>query len=48
MMFGTEYPTIPWDRAREEIDALGLKTEVEPLFFVENARRAYKWDADVG
>jgi predicted TIM-barrel fold metal-dependent hydrolase len=47
MMFGTEYPTIPWDRARAEIDALQLRPEVTPLFFAENARRVYKWDADL-
>lgn len=48
MMFGTEFPTIPWDRARDEIDALALREEVQPLFFSENARRAYGWDADIG
>jgi uncharacterized protein len=47
MMFGTEFPTIPWDRSRDEIDALGLRAEVAPLFFAENARRIYGWDADV-
>ncbi|XOV89714.1 MAG: amidohydrolase family protein [Pseudomonadota bacterium] len=47
MMFGTEYPTIAWDRGRAEVDALGLRDNVQPLFFAENARRAYAWDADV-
>lgn len=47
MMFGTEYPAIPWARARHEIDALGLKPEVQPLFFAENARRAFRWDAEI-
>lgn len=47
MLFGTEYPVIDWRRSREEIDALGLRDEVAPLFFAANARRAYKWDADV-
>ncbi len=46
MMFGTEYPTIPWQRARDEIDALGLRESVVEGFFVENARRAYRWEAD--
>lgn len=47
MMFGTEYPTIDWQRARDEIAALTLRDEVKQAFFVENARRAYAWDADV-
>ena len=46
MMFGTEYPTIPWQRARDEIDALGLRESVVQDFHVDNARRAYRWDAD--
>lgn len=46
MMFGTEYPTIPWPRARDEIDALQLRETVVEDFFVDNARRAYLWDAD--
>ncbi len=48
MMFGTEYPTIPWERARGEIDSLGLRPKVAPLFFAENAKRVYGWDADTG
>ena len=47
MMFGTEFPTIAWDRARDEIDGLELREAVQPLFFADNARRAYGWDADV-
>ncbi|MGH2586626.1 MAG: amidohydrolase family protein [Dehalococcoidia bacterium] len=46
MLFGTEYPTIPWDRARTDLDERGLRPEVAPLFFAENARRVYTWDAD--
>ncbi len=46
MLFGTEYPTIPWGRARAEIAERSLRTEVQPLFFSENARRVFKWDAD--
>jgi uncharacterized protein len=48
MMFGTEYPTIPWTRAREEIDQRGIRDSVAPLFFAENAKRIFKWDADLG
>ena len=47
MMFGTEYPTIAWDRAHEEIDALNLRETVQTLFYSENAMRAYQWDADL-
>ncbi|MEX2229632.1 MAG: amidohydrolase family protein [Dehalococcoidia bacterium] len=47
MMFGTEFPTIPWDRSRDELDALGIREPVQPLFYAENARRIYDWDFDV-
>lgn len=47
MMFGSEYPTLDWGRARDEIDALGLRDGVRPLFFADNARRALAWDFDV-
>ena len=47
MLYGTEFPTIPWDRSRAEIDALGIRPEVAPAFFADNARRVFKWDADV-
>jgi predicted TIM-barrel fold metal-dependent hydrolase len=46
MLFGTEYPTIPWLRAREEIDERGIREEAQAAFFVANARRVFKWDAD--
>lgn len=48
MLFGTEYPVIPWQRARDEIEVRGIRDDVAPLFFAENARRVYKWDADLG
>ena len=48
MMFGTEYPTIEWERSRKEIDELGIRDQVAPLFFAENAKRIFKWDADLG
>ena len=33
MTFGTEFPTILWNRAADEIEALGLRREVQfPLF----------------
>ncbi|MBM3140750.1 MAG: hypothetical protein FJZ92_11250 [Chloroflexi bacterium] len=47
MMFGTEFPTITWDRARDELDELGIREQVQPLYYAENARRIYRWDFDV-
>lgn len=47
MLYGTEYPTLPFDRYREEVDGLELRDAVRPQFFAENARRALDWDADV-
>ncbi len=47
MMFGTEYPTIDWSRSREDIDALNLRPDAAFLFFAENAKRIYQWDADL-
>lgn len=46
MLYGTEYPTITWDRSRAEIEQLGLRDDATALFFEENARRVFKWDAD--
>jgi len=47
MLYGTEYPTIEWERSRAEIDGIALRPEAAPAFFAENARRVFKWDADV-
>ncbi len=47
MMFGTEFPTIGWQRARSEIDELGLRADAIAPFFAENAQRAYGWEADL-
>ena len=47
MMFGTEYPTIPWERGRAEVEGLGLRAAVQPLFFRDNACRAYDFEFDV-
>ncbi len=46
MMFGTEYPTIDWQRARSEITTLALRDTVQPKFFRDNARAAYRWDVN--
>ena len=47
MLYGTEFPTIPWDRSRDEIDELHLRASVQPGFFAANARRVFKWEANV-
>ena len=48
MLYGTEFPTIPWGRSRDEIDARGIRPEVQTAFFAENTKRVFKWDADQG
>lgn len=45
MLYGTEYPTIPWMSSRDDIDAHSLREDVREDFFRENARRVFKWDA---
>ncbi len=47
MMFGTEYPTIDWQRARNEIDALALRDTVTTGFYSGNAMKALKWEANL-
>lgn len=46
MLYGTEYPTIAWDRSRAEIEQLAIRAEVAAAFLEDNARRLFKWDAD--
>lgn len=47
MMFGTEYPTLTWERARAEISGIGLRDSVAPSFYSENAMKAFNWNADL-
>lgn len=47
MMFGTEFPTTDWERARSELDDLSLRPEVQADFFHGNAAAVYKWDIDL-
>ena len=47
MMFGTEFPTIDWQRGREEVATLSLRANVAPRFFQENAKRAFDWQPDL-
>lgn len=43
VMFGTEYPVIPFKRAMEEIKQLPLRDQVRPKFLRENALTLFKW-----
>ena len=41
VMFGTNYPMIPHDKALEDLDALGLDDETLALYLEGNARRVF-------
>lgn len=41
VMFGTDFPVLPFDRMRREVDALGLRPESRRKFLRDNARRIY-------
>ncbi len=41
VLFGTDWPVIPFDRARREIDELGLSEDVRRQLLWENAVRVY-------
>ena len=45
VMFGTNYPMIPFASAAGEIDGLGLEAEVRDLFVAGNARRVFSLPA---
>ena len=47
MMFGTEYPTIIWQRGMQEVAELNLREQVIPLFLRDNANRAYNFEFDI-
>ncbi|MSQ49804.1 MAG: amidohydrolase [Betaproteobacteria bacterium] len=42
VIFGTDFPILPFDQTRRDIEELGLRTEVLPLLLRENTRRIYK------
>jgi predicted TIM-barrel fold metal-dependent hydrolase len=42
VMFGTDFPVVPYEVARREIDALGLTPDVEQSLMFGNARRVYR------
>ena len=41
MIFGTDYPVLPFKRTIEDIDALGLKPEVRRKLMRDNTIRIY-------
>lgn len=42
VIFGTDFPVLPFERTREQFDALGLREEARRLILRETARRLYK------
>jgi hypothetical protein len=42
VLFGTNFPQLPFDKCVEQARALGLPEDVERKFFYENARRVFK------
>ncbi len=45
VLFGTDFPVIDPERARQEIEALGLRPESKRKFLRDNALRLYKLDS---
>ena len=41
VMFGTDFPVLPFDRMRREVDELGLRPEPRRKFLRDNALRVY-------
>jgi len=44
VIFGTDFPVLPWKRTVEDIDALGLKPEVRRKLMRDNTARIYGLD----
>jgi len=42
VIFGTDFPILGFEQTREDVEKLGLRPEVMPLFLRENAKRVYK------
>jgi predicted TIM-barrel fold metal-dependent hydrolase len=42
VIFGTDFPILPFEQTRRDIDELKLRPEVMPLLLRENTRRIYK------
>jgi uncharacterized protein len=44
VMFGTDFPVLPFERMREEVEGLGLRPEPKRKFLRDNAIRVYGLD----
>jgi len=44
VIFGTDYPVLTFERCIKEVQELGLKEQVLPKFFAQNAIKAFKLD----
>ena len=42
VLFGTDFPILPFEQTRRDIEALDLRADVLPLFLRENTRRIYR------
>jgi predicted TIM-barrel fold metal-dependent hydrolase len=42
VIFGTDFPILPFEQTRRDIEDLGLRAEVLPLLLRENTKRLYK------
>jgi predicted TIM-barrel fold metal-dependent hydrolase len=42
VLFGTDFPILPFEQTRRDIEELDLRSDVLPLFLRENARRVYR------
>lgn len=42
VIFGTDFPILPFEQTRNDIEKLGLRPEVLPLLFRENTKKLYK------
>jgi hypothetical protein len=41
VMFGTDFPVLPFERMRREVEDLGLRPEAKRKFLRDNAKRVY-------
>jgi uncharacterized protein len=42
VIFGTDFPVVPYDVARREMTALGLAPEIEQKLLIDNVRKLYR------
>jgi predicted TIM-barrel fold metal-dependent hydrolase len=46
MMYGSDYPLVPFDRVRRELPDCGISEAAMPWFTVNNAARVFWGDSD--